>query len=50
MEAIILAAGRTPRQRNTLYADPPDERRKRSFAVAGRPPWDEATLAVAPGA
>jgi FO synthase len=50
MEAIILAAGRTPRQRNTLYADPPDERRKRSFAVAGRPPRDEATLAVSPGA
>jgi FO synthase len=50
MEAIILAAGRTPRQRNTLYADPPDERRKRSFAVAGRPPRDEATLAVSLGA
>ena len=46
MEAIILAAGRTPRQRNTLYADAPAERRKQSFAAGGRPPWDEATSAV----
>ena len=50
MEAIIFAASRTPRQRNTLYADAPHERRKRSFAVAGRPPRDEATLAVSLGA
>jgi FO synthase len=50
MEAIILAAGRTPRQRNTLYADAPEECRKRSFAAGGRPPRNEATLAVSLGA
>jgi FO synthase len=46
MEAIILAAGRTPRQRNTLYAEAPQERMKQSFAAGGRQPRDEATLAV----
>ena len=50
MEAIILAAGRTPRQRNTLYADAAPERRKRSFAAGGRPPRNEAALAVSLGA
>ena len=48
MEAIILAAGRTPRQRTTLYADAPAERRKRSFAAGARP-RDEARLAVSLG-
>jgi FO synthase len=50
MEAIILAAGRTPRQRTTLYADAPEKRRTRSFAAGGRAPRDEATLAVSLGA
>jgi FO synthase len=50
MEAIIRAAGRTPRQRNTLYGDASPERRKKSFAANGRPPRDRTTLAVSLGA
>jgi FO synthase len=50
MEAIILAAGRTPRQRTTLYADAPEERRRQSFAAAGRLPRRKATFAVSIGA
>ena len=38
MEAAIQAAGRTPRQRTTLYADAPPERRAASF---GAPPLAE---------
>jgi FO synthase len=38
MEAAIRAVGRTPRQRTTLYGDPPDERREASF---GAPPLRE---------
>jgi FO synthase len=34
MEAIIRAAGRTPRLRTTLYADAPAERRAVAFAAA----------------
>ncbi len=34
LEAIILGAGRTPRQRTTLYGDSPEERRTRSFGAA----------------
>jgi FO synthase len=34
MEAIIRAAGRIPRQRNTLYADANDALQARSFAAA----------------
>ena len=34
MEAIIRAAGRTPRLRTTLYADAPAERRAAAFAAA----------------
>jgi len=49
METIIRAAGRTPRQRNTLYSDAPPERRKRSFA-AGSLRRDEAALAPSLGA
>ena len=45
MEAIIRSAGRTPRQRNTLYADAPQERRSRSFA-AGNLPRKEPAPAV----
>ena len=38
MEAVILAVGRTPRQRTTLYADAPPERTAASF---GAPPLAE---------
>jgi FO synthase len=38
MEALIRAAGRVPRQRTTLYADAPEERRRASF---GAPPLAE---------
>ena len=38
MEELIRANGRTPRQRTTLYADAPDERRAASF---GAPPCVE---------
>ncbi|MGB2954049.1 MAG: 5-amino-6-(D-ribitylamino)uracil--L-tyrosine 4-hydroxyphenyl transferase CofH [Gaiellaceae bacterium] len=38
MEAAISALGRTPRQRTTLYADAPEERRAASF---GAPPLSE---------
>jgi FO synthase len=34
MEALILAAGRLPRQRTTLYGNPPADLRERSFAAA----------------
>jgi FO synthase len=34
MEAAIRAVGRTPRQRTTLYGDPPDERREASFGAS----------------
>jgi FO synthase len=38
MEELIRAAGRRPRQRTTLYGEPPAERVKRSFGAA---PLDE---------
>jgi FO synthase len=38
MEATIRAVGRTPRQRTTLYGEPPAERREASF---GAPPLAE---------
>jgi FO synthase len=38
MEAAILELGRTPRQRTTLYGDPPEERVRASF---GAPPLSE---------
>ncbi|MBI4172286.1 MAG: 5-amino-6-(D-ribitylamino)uracil--L-tyrosine 4-hydroxyphenyl transferase CofH, partial [Actinobacteria bacterium] len=34
MEALIGSAGRVPRQRTTLYADAPEERRRASFGAA----------------
>ena len=34
MERLIRASGRTPRQRTTLYADAPPERRAASFGAA----------------
>ncbi len=36
MEAIIRAAGRTPRQRTTTYADAPERQRERSFTAVSR--------------
>lgn len=33
MEALIRAAGRTPRQRSTLYGEPPRGQRERSFGA-----------------
>ena len=38
MEALIRSAGRIPRQRTTLYGEPPEERVRTSF---GAPPLDE---------
>jgi FO synthase len=34
MEAAIRALGRTPRQRTTLYGEPPADRRAASFGAA----------------
>ena len=53
MEALILANGRTPRQRTTLYADAPAERRAASFAAAPlaeplNPPVRDAGLKAPP--
>jgi FO synthase len=49
MEALIRASGRTPRQRTTLYAEAPRERREASFAALPlaeplNPPVREAGL------
>jgi len=38
MEALVQAAGRTPRQRTTLYADAPAERRRRSLGDSAAQP------------
>jgi FO synthase len=38
MEELIRSAGRVPRQRTTLYGDPPEERVRTSF---GAPPLRE---------
>ncbi len=53
MEALILANGRSPRQRTTLYADAPAERRAASFAAAPlaeplNPPVRDAGLKAPP--
>ena len=53
MEALIRANGRAPRQRTTLYADAPAERRAASFAAAPlaeplNPPVREAGLKAPP--
>ncbi len=50
MEALIRAAGRTPRQRTTLYGTPPRAQVDRSFGAAplaepSNPPVSEARLA-----
>ena len=53
MELLIRANGRTPRQRTTLYADAPAERRAASFAAAPlteplNPPVRDAGLKAPP--
>jgi FO synthase len=53
MEELIRSAGRVPRQRTTLYADAPEERRRASFAApplteAFNPPAKESGLEAPP--
>ncbi len=53
MEAAIRAIGRTPRQRTTLYGEPPSERIAASFGAAPlaepiNPPASEARLKPLP--
>jgi FO synthase len=53
MEELIRSSGRVPRQRTTLYADTPDERRLASFGAAPlaeprNPPVKEARLVAPP--
>ena len=41
MEALIRSAGRVPRQRTTLYGEPPEEQVARSFGAAPlAEPWN----------
>jgi FO synthase len=53
MEELIRSAGRTPRQRTTLYGDAPEERRLASFGAAPlaepwNPPVKDARLVAPP--
>jgi len=53
MEELIRSAGRVPRQRTTLYAAAPEERRLASFGAAPlaeptNPPVKEARLVAPP--
>jgi FO synthase len=53
MEELIRSAGRTPRQRTTLYDDAPEERRLASFGAASlaepwNPPVKDARLVAPP--
>jgi FO synthase len=53
MEALIRSAGRIPRQRTTLYGDPPEERVRASFGAARlaepqNPPVKDAGLVAPP--
>ena len=54
MEELIRSAGRVPRQRTTLYEDPPEERRRTSFGApplarpASNPPVKDAGLVAPP--
>jgi len=53
MEETIRAAGRTPRQRSTLYGDAPPDRRAASYAAAPlveplNPPLSDAKLVAPP--
>ncbi len=53
MEELIRSAGRVPRQRTTLYGDPPDERVRASFGAAPlaepiNPPVKDSGLVAPP--
>jgi FO synthase len=53
MEQLIRSAGRTPRQRTTLYGEPPDERIRASFGATPlaeplNPPVRDARLVAPP--
>ena len=53
MEELIRSAGRTPRQRTTLYGEPPEERVRASFGAAPlaeplNPPVKDAGLVAPP--
>jgi FO synthase len=53
MEELIRSAGRTPRQRTTLYGDPPEERARASFGAEDlaeplNPPVKDAGLVAPP--
>jgi FO synthase len=53
MEELIRSAGRVPRQRTTLYGDPPEERVRASFGAAPlaeplNPPVKDAGLVAPP--
>jgi FO synthase len=53
MEALIRSAGRVPRQRTTLYADAPRERRRASFGASAlaeplNPPVRDTRLVAPP--
>jgi FO synthase len=53
MEDLIRSAGRTPRQRTTLYGEPSDERVRASFGAEPlaeplNPPVKEAGLVAPP--
>ena len=53
MEALIRSAGRVPRQRTTLYGDPPEERVRASFGAPPlaeplNPPMKDAGLVAPP--
>ena len=53
MEDLIRSAGRTPRQRTTLYGDPSDERVRASFGAEPlgeplNPPVKDAGLVAPP--
>jgi FO synthase len=53
MEELIRSAGRTPRQRTTLYGEPTDERVRASFGAEPlveplNPPVKDARLVVPP--
>jgi FO synthase len=53
IEALIRSARRLPRQRTTLYGEPPEERRRASFCAAAlaepvNPPVRDAGLEAPP--
>ena len=53
MESLIRSAGRVPRQRTTLYGEPPEERVRASFgapllAEPSNPPIKDAGLVAPP--